>query len=123
MALLLVIDEDKDSCTLIERVFRRQGHVVETFIKSEDACEWLKKNSPDLTIVSAGKHGEKAKELMASLKAAGIKGTGIVLSTSAASLRALRKAFAGDVREVLVKPWDLEKLEEMVGAGLHGQGQ
>jgi DNA-binding NtrC family response regulator len=114
MALLLIIDEERDSCVLMKRVLIRDGYSVATFTRSGDALKWLEDHSPDLSIVSAGKHGETAKELLGLLKEAGVEGTDIVLSAGAGALAEVRKAFSGVVRDVLVKPVDLENLEALV---------
>ena len=114
MALLLIIDEERDTCALMKRVLIRDGYTVATFTRSGDALKWLEDHSPDLSIVSAGKHGEKAKELLGLLKEPGVEETDIVLSAGVGSLAGVRKAFAGVVRDVLVKPADLENLEAMV---------
>src|SRR4030042_1130480 len=79
MSLLMVIDEERDSCTLIARVLRREGYKVAAFTHVEDAVGGLKKNAPDLCIVSAGKYGENAKEIIGLLRGAGIQGGNIVL--------------------------------------------
>ena len=118
MAMLLIIDEERDTCALMERVLTRDGHLVATFTRPGDALKWLKDNSPDLVIVSSGKHGEKAKELLEMLKKAGVEGTDIVLRAGVGSLVRVRKAFAGKFRDVLVNPADLENLKAVVRSSI-----
>lgn len=114
MNSLLVIDEDEDSCMLLKRVLNKQGYHVASCAKVQDALAWIKDNTADLTIVNAGKHGEKARESLAVLKSAGIKGNNIVLSTSPGSLDKVRKEFADKVLGVLYMPTGLEKLQATV---------
>jgi len=118
MSLLLIIDEERDTCALMERVLIRDGHLVATFTRPGDALKWLKNNSPDLVIVSAGKHGEKGKELLGMLKKAGVEGSEIVLSAGVGSLAGVRKEFASVVRDILVKPANLENLEAVVKSSI-----
>ncbi len=114
MNLLLVIDEDEDSCMFLKRVLSKQGHNVKTFAKVQDALTWIKNNSTDLVIVNTGKHGEKARESLANLKSAGVKGTNIVLSTSQGSVDKVRNEFADEVLGVFYMPTGLEKLQTSV---------
>ncbi len=120
MALLLLIDEDEDSKVLQERVLVRHGHEVATFTKGQEAVNWLKNNTPDLALISGGKHGEKAGELIALLQGNGVEPCRIVLSANEASLGTLKKAFKGSVAKIMPKTAELEKLESLVRSGLSG---
>ena len=116
MALLLIIEEEPDTRTLVERVFKRWGVQVVSFSKARDAIDWLKRNTPDLAIVSTGNHGEKAESLLNSLRDAGLEGGHIVLSAGVGSLSFVRRRFANHVRGVMVKPSDLESLEALISS-------
>ena len=114
MALVMVIDDERDSCSLISRMLRREGHRVTAFTRAQDAVAGIRKTNPDLCVVSAGKHGEQAKETLELLRNAGIAGADIVLCASLGSLGLVRKAFSREVRAVLDKTADLEKLAALV---------
>ncbi len=118
MALVLLIDEDSDFSALVERVIRRQGHRVANFASTERALEWVKENNPDLAIISAGKHGERAKELLPKLDSAGLKASSLILSTGISSASEVKRLFSDRVRMVLPKGSDLEEVERLVNSAL-----
>jgi CheY-like chemotaxis protein len=117
MALILAINEEKDSLTLIERLLSREGHEVVSFGKAREAAEWLKDHGPDLVLASGGKHGEKARETVNLLKKAGLTSSRILLLTSPGSLAPLRKVFQSEVREVVVEISDSEDWLRLINAG------
>ncbi len=111
MALFLIIDEDVDSGNLTRRRLSRRGHEVKAFTGTEEALKWLKRNAPDLILVSAGKYGEKAGVHLRSLEKAGVRGADIVLGTDEGTVRDVRKVYRKKVRGVVIKTSDLEKIE------------
>ena len=114
MALLLLIDEDRDSCYLAKRILSREGHIMGAFTETEEALEWLSRNSPDFAIASAGKHGQRARKMVELLRGTGIKGPRIILSAETGDLGAIRRTFAGSVLEVIEKGNGFEKLLEVI---------
>jgi DNA-binding NtrC family response regulator len=110
MALILSINEEKDSLTLAERLLTREGHQVSSFGKAREAVEWLKDHLPDLVLASGGRHGEKAKDIVNILKKVGLPGFKILVLTSPGSLAAVRQALQGEVREVIPETSDQEDL-------------
>jgi len=117
MALLLVIDEDIDYCSLLKRWLTRQGHDVMTSTREKDALAWLENHNPDFVIVSAGKHGERAERMVSTLHRVGIKGEKILLRAGETSLETVKKAFAGSVRGILPAGPEFGFLESLVGSG------
>ncbi|MFH1489925.1 MAG: hypothetical protein ABII06_13565 [Pseudomonadota bacterium] len=118
MALLLIIDEDIDYCSLLKRWLTRQGHQVMTCTREKEALAWLQNQRPDFVVVSAGKHGERAEKIVSMLKAAGIGGEKILLRAGETSLEAVKRAFAGSVREVLPANSEFGFLESLVSPGV-----
>ena len=118
MALILVINEEKDSLVLAERILASEGHNVTPFGRVKEAVEWLGEHSPDLVLASGGRHGEKAKETVNLLKKAGIPGSKILLLTSPASLPSVRKALREEVCAVMQETADQEDLLGLVRAAV-----
>ena len=114
MSLIMVIEEEKDSCEIIQRVFKGQGHEVECFVNSGEARLWLETNTPDLAIVSAGKYGEKASDHLNLLKDASVKGPSIIMVASEGSVGVVRTSFENEVRGVFRKPSDVRALEDLI---------
>jgi len=79
MALILTINEEKDSLTLIERILTREGHQVAPFGTAREAVDWLQNHHPDLVLASGGRQGEKARETLHLLTQTGVPMTKILL--------------------------------------------
>ncbi len=120
MALILSINEEKDSLTLAERLLTREGHQVTSFVKACEAVEWLKDHFPDLVLASGGRHGEKARETVNLLKKANLPGSKILLLTSPGSLTPVRLAIQREVREVISETFDNEDLLRSINSGIGG---
>ncbi|MBN1103753.1 MAG: hypothetical protein JXL84_10105 [Deltaproteobacteria bacterium] len=118
MALILAINEEKDSLTLAERILRREGHLVVPFVRAQEAMDWLKGHSPDVVLASGGWHGEKAKDMVDVLKRAGIPGAKILLLTGQEALVSLRKTFQHEVRGVIQEPAYHDDLLRLVNSVL-----
>jgi DNA-binding NtrC family response regulator len=120
MALLLLIDEDRDSCYLAKRILSREGHVAKAFTGTKEALEWLRNNLPDFAVISAGKHGQQARKMLEALRGAGMEGRRIILSAETGDLGAVRRTFSDFVFEVIEKGNGFEKLLEVLRAGKLG---
>jgi CheY-like chemotaxis protein len=120
MALILSINEEKDSLALAERLLTREGYQVTSFVKACEAVEWLKDHSPDLVLASGGRHGEKARETVNLLKKANLSGSKILLLTSPGSLTPLGQAFQTEVRQVIAETLDNEDLLRWISSGIEG---
>ena len=118
MAVILAINEEKDSLVLAERILAGEGHRVTPFGRVKEALDWLREHSPDLVLASGGRHGEKAKETVDLLKSAGIPGSKILLLTSPVSLPSVRKALQQEVRAVMQETADPEDLLRLVKAAV-----
>ncbi len=116
MALVLIVEEDRDFSALVERVITRQGHEVVTFADVQEALRWLEHNIPDVAIISAGKHGEKARELVPKLSSAGVETSSLILSTGIGSISHVQRDFCDKVRSVIPKGSALEELERLVSS-------
>lgn len=114
MALILSINEEKDSLTLAERLLTAEGYQVISFEKVQEAGEWLKGHSPDLVLANGGRHGEKARETVNLLKKAGLPGSRILLLTGPGTLSSFRKALLEEVREVMSVTYDHEDLLRVI---------
>ncbi|MEJ0103556.1 MAG: response regulator [Bacteroidota bacterium] len=50
MAKILVIDDDRDICSLLNRFLTRKGYTVSENYKGKTSIEYLKENKPDLVL-------------------------------------------------------------------------
>jgi CheY-like chemotaxis protein len=79
MALILAINEEKDSLALMARLLIHEGHQVTSFNKVEQALEWLKDHLPDLVLASGGRQGERAAKTINLLTQTGLPAAKILL--------------------------------------------
>ncbi|MBI4965851.1 MAG: response regulator [Desulfomonile tiedjei] len=110
MAIILVLDEEADSCTLLKRVLQRMGHKVFAFGNSEAAVKWAAFNVPDLGIVNVRGRFiqgfpmfERLKEVNRDMK--------VMVITDAFSEQLSERLFADDF---VIKPLDIDQLETKV---------
>ncbi len=123
MALILVINEEKDLLALTGRVLGSEGHRVALFNKIQAASEWLHENSPDLVIASAGRHGERAKEAVRFLKGAGMDDSRVLLLAGAEAFLSIRDVSDGLVSVVMQGSGYYEELIKVVNSALAGSKQ
>jgi len=65
---ILVIDDDKDMCLLLNRFLTRNNFIVSTFHTGKEATEWLRKNEPDIILCDFKLDDINGVELLAQIK-------------------------------------------------------
>jgi DNA-binding response OmpR family regulator len=117
VAIVMVFDEEADSCTLLKRVLQRMGHKVLAFGNSKEASDWAVDNVSDMAIVNVrGRHNEafpalgRLKEINHNLK--------VLVITDVFSDELSKKWFADDF---VIKPLDIDQVEAKVRKLLAGK--
>ena len=52
MAAILVVDDERDPCTMMFRILSAKGHEVITCTDGHEAMVWLERRKPDLRVVN-----------------------------------------------------------------------
>lgn len=114
MALILSINEEKDSLTLVERFLAGEGHRVISFEMVQKAVEWLKGHFPDLVLASGGRQGEKARETVRLLKKTGLPASKIFLLINQGAFASVGNELRIEVRGVISEPCDQGDLIRLI---------
>lgn len=117
MGTVLVLDDEQDGCTLIQRVLSTSGHEVYGFTDGEAALQWVESHEPDLAIVDIKLRGMDGIHVLEHLRRKGCR-TKVIMITGHPSVETTRRALEHGVEDYLVKPIEIDELEERVNRAL-----
>lgn len=113
MALILVVDDEKDACIMLHRILSTVGHDVVSYRDAHDALSWLQSNTPDLAILDyklQGLDGIELLRLIRELK----QDIRVVILTAYPSSEIATEALKLGAVKYLVKPIEIDHLEASV---------
>jgi len=113
MALILMVDDELDACLLMERILTALGHEVQVFTEGEKAIRWLHKNSPQLAILDIKMPRTDGLAVLECIRRIQPQ-TKVMLITCCPATQAFNKALELGIQEFLVKPIEIDELEERV---------
>ena len=113
MAHILVLDDELDAVVLLKRLLEGQGHRVFAFTEEEEAIAHSRANRVDLAIIDIRLKKILGVEVLEELKKISPQIRAILL-TGYPTLESAQRAFELGVSEYLVKPVDIDELEETV---------
>ena len=113
MAHILVLDDELDAVTLLKRLFEGKGHRVSGFTEEEEAIAHARANSVDLAIIDIRLKKILGVEVLEELQKIAPQIRAVLL-TGYPTLESAQRAFELGVSEYLVKPVDIDELEETV---------
>jgi DNA-binding NtrC family response regulator len=113
MALILVLDDEKDVCTMLHRILSAMGHEVVTFTDADGAFSWLRTRVPDLVILDYRLHHLDGIRVMRLIREfdPGIK---VVMLTAYPSAETASEALKLGAVKYLIKPIEIDQLEASV---------
>ncbi|MGD9207473.1 MAG: response regulator [Syntrophobacterales bacterium] len=113
MAHILVLDDEVDAVMLLRRVLMERGHQVFGFTDEEEAIAHAKANKVDLAIIDIRLKKILGIEVLEELKKLNPHIRAMVL-TGYPTLQTAQKALDLGASEYLIKPIDLDEIEEKV---------
>ena len=122
MAHILVLDDELDVVGLLKRLFEGKGHRVFGFTEEEEAIAHARANSVDLAIIDIRLKKILGIEVLEELRKIAPQIRAVLL-TGYPTLETAQKAFELGVSEYLVKPVDIDELEEKVEKILSSGGE
>lgn len=122
MANILVLDDELDAVVLLQRLFEGKGHRVFAFTEEEAAIAHTRANSVDLAIIDIRLKKILGVEVLEELKKI-VPHIRAILLTGYPTLETAQKAFELGVSEYMVKPFDIDELEEKVERILGSGGE
>ncbi|MEJ2586712.1 MAG: response regulator [Deltaproteobacteria bacterium] len=112
MATILVLDDEKDACDLIERILS-SAHEVKTFTEEQDAIDFAGHGEVDLAILDIKLKTMSGVDVLESLKKDNPDLKAIML-TGYPTVETARRSLTLGAHEYLVKPIDIDELEQKV---------
>lgn len=113
MALIMVLDDEKDACRLMLRILTRLGHHVQVFSRAEEARMWLETSEPDLALLDIKLKGDNGLSILKFIRAhrPGVK---VLMITGYPSSETAQEAVRLGIEGYLIKPVEIEDLESRV---------
>jgi len=122
MAQILVLDDELDAVVLLKRLFEGKGPRVFAVTEEEEAIAHARANPVDLAIIDIRLKNILGIEVLEELKKIAPQIRAVLL-TGYPTLETAQKAFELGVSEYLVKPVDIDELEEKVEKILSSGGE
>lgn len=117
MALILVLDDERDACRLMARILSSFGHTVKAFDDSGDALEWITKEEPDLALLDVKLRGLDGIEVLERMLRIRPRLKAIVITGYPSTAMAGRAIDSGAM-DFLVKPIEIDELEDRINRTL-----
>src|SRR6184192_1999923 len=111
--LLLVVDDEVPVLGVVERVADKEGFEVITCANAADALRALMRRPADLALVDLRMPDTNGLDLLRQIKAA-VPGCEVILMTAYAAVDSAVEAIKLGAREYLTKPFDFERLREVL---------
>ena len=112
MARIVVLDDEKDACELIERVLS-PVHEVVSFTEEDEAIAYVKANPVDLAILDIKLKKLSGVDVLEILRQARPEVKAVML-TGYPTLKTAERAITLGAHEYLTKPLDVDDLEAKV---------
>ena len=122
MAHILILDDELDAVILLKRLLEGKGHQVFGFTDEEEAIAHTRGNSVDLAIIDIRLKKILGVDVLEELKRIDPRIRAMVL-TGYPTLQTAQKALDLGASEYLVKPVDIDELEEKVEKILSSGGE
>ena len=113
MALILVVDDEQDACTMVHRILSVKGHEVVTFTEGQGALLWLERHRPHLTVLDLKLPGVDGMVLLRHIRECDPQSK-VVILTAYPSSETARKALQLGAAKYLIKPIEIDDLEANV---------
>jgi DNA-binding NtrC family response regulator len=113
MALILVVDDEQDACTMLHRILSVVGHEVVAFTHAHKALFWLQSNIPDLVILDFKLQGLDGIQLLKLIRELNPEIKTVIL-TAYPSVEIATEALKLGAMKYLIKPIEIDHLEANV---------
>ena len=117
MGLILVLDDEQDSCRLIQRILSGSGHEIQTFTAGNDALQWLETHDPDLAILDIKLRGMDGIDVLEHMRKRNCRAK-VIMITGHPSVETTQRALRHGIEDYMVKPIEIDELEERVNRAL-----
>jgi len=114
MAHIVVLDDEKDACELVERVLS-PAHEVISFTEEDEAIQYVKDHPVDLTILDIKLKNMSGVDVLEILRESRPEVKAVML-TGYPTLKTAERAITLGAHDYLTKPLDVDDLEAKINA-------
>jgi len=117
MSRILVVDDEHDACSLLQRILSVYGHEVFTFTEVPKALAWLENHVPQLALVDIKMPEMDGIRLLRRIRLQhpSIK---VIMITGYPSAETANEARQLGIADYLIKPVEIDELEERIQRAL-----
>ncbi len=113
MAVILVVDDEQDACTMLDRILSAVGHEVVAFNEGHEALLWLERHKPDLTVLDLKLQNLDGIFLLRHIRERDPHAK-VVILTAYPSAETSNQALLLGAAKYLIKPIEIDDLEANV---------
>lgn len=110
---MVVIDDEEGVCSLLERVFKREGFEVKTELDPYKGIDLVDEFRPDVVIVDVKMPGIDGVDVCAKIKAIE-KNIVVIMITAYGELQTAMEAMRVGAFDYITKPFDVEFIKKVV---------
>jgi two-component system, response regulator RegA len=121
MALILVVDDEQDACTMLHRILSAKGHEVVTFTDGQAALLWLEHRNPQLAVLDLRLQGMDGIALLRLIRLSNSQ-VKVVILTAYPSAETAGQALRSGAARYLIKPIEIDELEANIDELLSSTG-
>jgi DNA-binding response OmpR family regulator len=118
---ILVVDDEQDTCDLIEAVLTGQGYAVVTTTDGLQVVDLVLRQHFDLVLLDIKLPRVSGLELLREIRALS-PSLNVILITGYASVETAVEGLKGGARDYLIKPFNLDELRVAIAKTLHSTG-
>jgi DNA-binding NtrC family response regulator len=113
MANILILDDEADAVILLQKVLRKQGHVVHGFTEEEAALQFALTHPIDLAILDIKLKKLNGLQVLEELRAS-VPDLSVMMLTGYPTIETAKEAVKLGVGQYCVKPIEISELEDKV---------
>ncbi len=117
MATILVVDDERMLCDLLQEMLRRHGHEILTAYSGQEAIELHRQRRPHFTLLDLHLPDMNGIEVLTRIRESDPKAAVMIL-TGSQDQSLLKEALDLESVDILGKPFDLERVALAIQVGL-----
>ncbi len=110
---ILIVDDDPEMCRVLAEFLQGEGYLVDQVADGAEALRQVRAAPFESVVLDKNLDGESGLDLLPRLRAL-IPATPVILITAFGDERTCEEAFARGAHDILLKPFDLDDLLEVL---------
>lgn len=113
MIRILVVDDEPEICSFLDRYLTKKGYKVFTSLNGEDAIKTVKDERPHIVLLDIRMPGIDGIETLKRIKEVD-KNTGVIMVTAVKDEETAKNALKLGADDYITKPMDLKYLDDVL---------